>query len=168
MKGDVDMTGFKPRKEEFYIEDDKKTIHITLEGEKYVGWHSDDDGNIVDEIDQNQIEFSYYEADEDGMSAGIDEFISTCDIKNMADGIRSVLHHQTGMFRYHCQDDIFLIELSYDNGSDLYYFTAALLETLCRDSHITITKERLTISSMEEYIHPLLEWEKMYPIYFNT
>ena len=60
------------------------------------------------------------------MSAGIDEFISTRDIKNMADGIRSILHHRTDMFRYNCQDDIFWIELSYDNGSDLF-FTLLLL-----------------------------------------
>ena len=158
------MANYEPRKDELCIAEDHKTIHMTLEGEKYVGWHTDSDGNIVDEYDRNLIEFSYYESDEEGWGVGDHEFISTNDIKNLADGIRNVLHHQTDLLRYHCQDDIFWIELSYDNNYDLFSFTAALLETLSRDYHIIISEERLTLSGLEKYIHPLLEWEKKYPI----
>ena len=158
------MAGFNPKKDEFFIEDDKKTIYMTLEGEKYVGWHTDDNGNTVDEIDRNQIEFSYHEDDEGGMGAGIDEFISTFDIKNMADGIRRVIYHQADRYHYHCQEDIFWIELSYNEKTGLYSFTAALLETLSREYHITITKEGLTPGCLEKYIHPSFEWEKIYPI----
>ncbi len=158
------MAGFYPRKDELYIEDENKTIHMTLEGEKYLGWHTTPDGKTVDDYDRNLIEFSYYEDDEDGMGAGVDEFITTYDIKNMADGIRNVIFHRTNEFRYYCLDSIFWIEVCYDKNSDTYSFTAALLETLSREYHITITKERLTLSGLEEYTQAMLEWEKRYPV----
>ena len=152
------------RTDELIIEDGEKLIILSMEREKYAGWHTDSDGNIVDEIDRNQIEISYREDDEDGWGIGGDEYFSTYDIKNMADGIRSVIHHKTTAFQYSCQDDIFRLKISFDIQSESFSFSAALLETLCREYHIEIIKDNLTLSALEEYIQPFFEWEKQYPI----
>lgn len=88
------------RTDELIIEDGIKLIILSMDEEKYLGWHEDSDGNIVDEIDRNQIEIAYREDDEGGWAVGGGEYFSTYDIKNMADGIRNVIHHKTNNYSY--------------------------------------------------------------------
>ncbi|MBQ9354522.1 MAG: hypothetical protein IJT84_02425 [Clostridia bacterium] len=152
------------RTDELIIEDGEKLIILSMEKEKYTGWHTDSGGNIVDEIDRNQIEISYREDDEDGWGVGGDEYLSTCDIKNMADGIRNVIHYKINAFQYSCQNDIFRLKICYDTQSESFSFSVALLETLCRENYIEITKENLSLSALKEYIQPFFEWEKQYPV----
>lgn len=149
--------------DELFIEDNEKLIILSMNKRKYLGWHSDSDGNIVDEFDDTQIEFTYREDDKDGWGIGSDEYISTLDIKNMANGIRSVVQHKASSFQYRCQNDIFRLKISYDDQSELYSFSPALLEMLSREYHIEITKTGLTISALYEYIQPFFEWEKQFP-----
>ncbi len=149
---------------ELIIEDDRKQIWISLRGKKYLGWHTDKNGDIVDEIDDNQIEISYREDDEEGWGVGGDEYFSTRDIKSMADAIRNVISFKQPKAEYSCQNDIFRICIEYDADNKSFSLTAALLETLTREYHISITKAALTRQSLDEYIQPFFEWEKMYPI----
>lgn len=152
------------RTDELKIEDGKKLIILSMDKEKYIGWHTDSDGNIVEEVDRNQIEIAYREDDEDGWGIGGDEYFSTYDIKNMADGIRNVIHHKTDAFQYSCQNDIFRVKIGYNIQSELFSFSVALIETLCWEYHIEITKDNLSLSALEEYIQPFFEWEKQYPV----
>lgn len=152
------------RTDELIIADGEKLIILSMKSEKYIDWHTNSDGKIVDEIDRNQIEISYREDDEDGWAVGGDEYFSTHDIQNMADGIRNVIHHKANVFQYSCQDDIFRLKISYDAQSESFSFSAALIETLGRKYHIKISKRDLTLSGFEEYIQPFFEWEKQYPI----
>ena len=158
------MTYKDYRTDELIIEDGEKLIILSMKEEKYTGCHTDSDGDIIDEIDRNQIEISYREEDEEGWGAGGDEYFSTYDIKSMADGIRNVVHHKTNTFQYSCQDNIFRLKISYDTQSESFSFSAALIETLCREYHIEILKNNLTLLALEKYIQPFFKWEKQYPI----
>ncbi len=149
---------------ELIIEDDKRQIILSMDDKKYLGWHEDESGEIIDEIDDNQIEICYREDDEDGWGVGGGEYFSTADIKAMADCIRSVIQLKQTRAEYSCQDDIFRLCIEYDPYNDRFSFTVALIETLMREYHIVITKSGLTRSALDEYIQPFFEWEKEYPI----
>ena len=146
------------------IRDEKKQIILSMEREKYTGWHEDEDGNIIDEIDRNQIEISYREDDEEGWGVGGGEYVTTMDIKNMADCIRSVIYFKEASAEYSCQNDLFRLAISYNAQTEIFSFTAALIETLTREYHITITKDNLSRSALDEYIQPFFEWEQEFPI----
>ena len=149
---------------ELIIEEGEKQIILSMDEKKHIGWHTGENGEIVPEIDENQIEISYREDDEDGWGVGGDEYVSTVDIKAMADCIRSVIYKKTSNATYSCQNDLFRIRLEYDPIEDVFAFTAALVETLTWDYHITITKAGLTRSALDEYIQPFFEWERLFPI----
>ncbi len=158
------MKQYKPSLSTFVIEDGNKQIMLDMEAEQYIGYHIDDNGKRISEYDRNQIECSYKEADEECWGVGCNEFFSTSDLKNMADGIRSVIHCQTDTFTYSSQDDFFHIALQYDCKDESYSFTAAILDTLVRESYVTITKNNLSYAQLEEYIQSFFEWEKQFPI----
>ncbi len=155
------------RQDELVIAEGEKFILLSMEKEKYLGWHIDEDGEIVDEIDENQIEICYREDDENGWGVGGGEYFSTADIKAMADCIRSVIYKKQAKASYSCQQDVFRICLEYDSTEDIYSFTAALIETLNWEYHISITKTGLTRSALDEYIQPFFEWEREFPIKEN-
>ena len=154
----------KREPDELIIEEGEKQIILSMDEKKYIGWHTDENGEIVPEIDENQIEISYREDDEDGWGVGGGEYVSTVDIKAMADCIRSVIYKKTSSAAYSCQNDLFKIRLEYDPFEDVFAFTAALIETLTWDYHITITKAGLTRSALDEYIQPFFEWERKFPV----
>ncbi len=149
---------------ELIIEDGKKRIILSMDKKKYLGWHTNEAGEIVDKLDDNQIEISYREDDEEGWGAGGDEYFSTYDIKAMADSIRSVILFKQSKADYSCQDDIFRMSIEYNADKECFSFTAAIIETLMREYHISITKTALTRKSLDKYIQPFFEWEKMFPI----
>lgn len=157
------MKKYKPEKGEFHIEDEHKEILLTMDNVMYIGRHINNDGESVNEFNRNQIECSYREVDEGDWGIGCNEYLSTADLKSMADGIRSVIYKQAERFTYSCQDDFFCIELQYDHCSESYSFTAAILDTFLRENHIAITKNSLSYAQLEEYILPFFEWEKQYP-----
>ncbi len=146
------------------IWDDKRQIILSMEGAKYIGWHEDEDGNIIDELDKNQIEISYREDDEEGWGVGGGEYVTTVDIKNMADCIRSVIYLKEDSAEYSCQNDLFRLAISYDAQNESFSFTAALIETLTWEYHITITKDNLSRNTLDEYIQPFFVWEREFPI----
>lgn len=157
----------KTRRDELFIEDETKLIILSMDQEKYLGWHTSDDGQIVDEIDRNQIEIAYREDDEDGFGVGGNEFISTLDIHHMSEGIRRVIWNKEKEFSHSCQDDVFRLHLEFDSNTDSFSFTASLIETLSREYHISITKSNLSLAELDAYIQPFFEWEKMYPVFPN-
>ncbi len=149
---------------ELFIEEEEKQIILSMHGKKYIGWHEDEDGEVIDEFDDNQIEISYREDDEYGWGVGGYEYFSTSDIKAMADCIRSVIQMKQTRAEYFCQDDIFKLCVEYDSDNERFSFTVALIETLMREYHITITKTNLARAALDEYIQPFFEWENEYPI----
>ena len=46
----------------------------------------------------------------------------------------------------------------------VFPFTAALINMLTWDYHITITMNDLTKNALDEYIQPFFEWEREFPI----
>ena len=146
------------------IYEGEKLIIMAMEDVRYLGWHEDENGEIVDEIDKNQVEISYREDDEEGWGVGSSEFVTTMDIKNMADCIRNVIYFKEASAEYSCQNDLFRLAISYDAKAETFSFTAALIETLTWDYHITITKDNLSRSALDEYIQPFFEWEREFPI----
>lgn len=151
------------RKDELFITDGEKLILLSMAEEKYLGWHTTDDGQIVDDIDSNQIEIAYREEDENGFGFGGGEYISRLDIHHMAEGIRKAVQNQEKEFSYSCQDDVFCLKLEYDPNTELFSFTASLVETLSWEYHITITKDNLSLEELDQYIQPFFEWEIMFP-----
>lgn len=152
------------KKNELLIWEGEKMIIISMNHMKYLGWHKDENGEIVDDIDRNQIEIAYREDDEEGFGVGGDVYFTTYDLKAMADCIRDVIDRKETRTEYSCQNDDFRMCISYDEESDTYSFTAALIETLMREYHISITKAGLSRETLEGYIEPFFEWEKEYPI----
>ena len=150
--------------DELIISEGERQIILSMHREKYLGWYTDDEGKIVDKTDANQIEICYREDDEDGWGIGGDEYISTSDIKAMADCIRSVIYKNHDKASYSCQNDLFRICLEHDRLNDSYSFTAALLEMLSRDYHITVCKSGLTMNELYQYIQPFFEWERRFPV----
>lgn len=152
------------RKDEFYMEDDVRQIILSPKGEKLIDWHMDEDEEEFGEYDRNLIEMCYREDDEDGWGAGGGEYLSTMDFRNIVDGVGSVIRHEKQEFRYCCLNDLFRLKISFDPTSGTFSLTAALLETLCRDYHITITKDGLTLPELEQYVQPFYEWEACFPV----
>ena len=152
---------------ELIISEGEKQIILSADKIKLVSWHTAEDGKIIPEFDESQIEISYREDDEEGWGAGSDEYFSTADIKAMADCIRSVINKKDLSAEYICQNDLFRIHIGYDPLNDTYSFTAALIETLTREYHITITKTGLTLSELDEYIQPFFEWERKFSIPYH-
>ena len=150
--------------DELVLRDGVKQIRLSMDHKKYLGWHEDSEGNFIDEFDENQIEICYREDDEEGWSAGGGRYISINDIQAMAESIRDVITMKKPDTEYHCQDDIIRVVLSYDPQSDSFTLTVGLIETLCGEYHITITKPGLSRDALDEYIQPFFEWEKNYPI----
>ena len=148
----------------FYIKDSEKNILIEMEQKKYLGWHHDAEGTIIDEEDDNLIEFFYGQTDDGGSGCGDGVYISTVDIKGIADCIRSVINQRESFSEYHTSNDLIRISIGYNAENDRYTFGIAMLEMLCGEYHITITKDDLTISELNAYIDPFFEWEKQYPI----
>ena len=94
-------------------------------------------------------------------------YISTDDIKSMADSIRQVLHHKASEAHYETENDLMRISIRHDDSTDRYFFSVGLLETLLREYHITVEKSNLHITELEEYITPFFEWERQHPIVKN-
>lgn len=154
------------RSNELLIYDEKNLILISMDHRKIIDLIDNDDGTATPVFDEksNQIEYSYREEDEEGWGAGSDLFASTHDIKAMADGIRSVISHQQNRVEYSCQNDYFCIAIEYNEKSDTYSFTASLIETLMGKYHITVTKTKLSMEDLQQYIQPFFIWEKDFPI----
>lgn len=149
----------KKRDDALVISENEKLIIISMAGPRYNGFHFGEEC-----YDANEIEINYREDDENGWGVGGDEYISTTDIKKMADCIRSVLFCQKDTAHYACKNDTIRIAISFREESGTYSFTVALIETLEREYHITITKNDLPLNALEEYIAPFFAWEKQYPI----
>ncbi len=152
------------RPDELVVFDAEKLLILSMKGKKYTGWHENEIGGIVDEFDDNLIEISYREDDENGWDVGGDEFISTFDIRAMANCIRNVIFDKEIKSEYHCQGDILRISLVFDPLSEQFSFTVGFIETLMREYHITITKTELTRKQLDEYIQPFFEWERQFPV----
>lgn len=152
------------REDELVLDDGKKQIKLSMLDKKCIGWHQDSEGYIIDEYDDNQIEISYSEDDDEGWGVGDDEYISTNDIRSMAQCIRDVMALKKTKAEYQCQDDIIRISLSYDQQSNRFTITVGLIETLLREYHITITKSGLSRKELNEFAQPFFEWEKEYPV----
>ena len=153
--------------DELVIWNDENQIIFHLTEPKYVKSYEDEDEDYefwVTETDGNQIEVSYRYDEKEGWGIGGSEYVSTRDVKEMADCIRSVINKEQPAAKYVCQDDLLRIEISYSAADDTYSFAASMLETLMRDHHITVTKDRLSREQLEEYIRPFFIWEKKYPI----
>ncbi len=153
--------------DELVIWNDENQIIFQLTEPKHVKSYEDEDEDFefwVIETDGNQIEVSYRYDEKEGWGVGGSEYVSTLDVKEMADCIRSVINKEKKKVRYVCQEDLFWIEISYNAKDDTYSFTASMLETLMRDHHITITKDRLSREELDEYIGPFFIWEEKYPI----
>ena len=150
--------------DELVIFDDERFLRLSMEGKKCTGWHKNENGNIIHEFDDNLIEISYREDDEHGWSAGADEFITTLDIREMANCIRNVIFDKQIHSEYHCLNDILRISLVFDPLSDRFSFTVGFIETLMYEYHITITKAELTQEELDEYIQPFFEWEHQFPV----
>ena len=159
------MIGLRKRRPgELIISEGEKQIILSMDKKKYLGWHVSENGKIIDDIDENQIEICYREEDEDGWGVGGNECFSTTDIKAMADCIRSVIYMSQNEASYSCQKDVFRICIRYNSVDDSFSFTAALVETLTWDYHISITKTNLSRSALDEYIQPFFAWEREFPI----
>lgn len=50
-------------------------IILSMDHKKCIGWHEDKNGELIDEIDDNQIEISYREDDEHGVGIDGSEYI---------------------------------------------------------------------------------------------
>ncbi len=147
------------------------------EGEKYFSLSMTDDpgeilirdtdGRNIHAYDDNQVEFVFDQRDEGGWGCGCEENVTTKDLKAMADCIRDVIGGHSFCRKYICQQDLFKMEISYDPNTDTYTFTGALMEMLCRDYHISITKTNLTRAGLDEYIEPFFIWEKEHPVVKN-
>ncbi len=124
----------------------------------------DIDGKNVNAYDDNQVEISFSQNDEGGWGACGGGNVTTKDLKAMADCIRDVIWGYSISRKYSCQNDIFKMEISYDADADSYTFTGALIEMLCWEYHISITKNNLTREGLDEYIEPFFIWEKEHPI----
>ena len=121
------------------------------------------------ESDGNQIEISFSQTEDwnyyQRKSRG--KFISTADIKAMADCIRAVISHEKSSAKYSCQDDFIRLKISYDTPSDTYNFTVSMLSMLEdteSDHYITITRKKLTKEKLDRYIDPFFKWEEMFPV----
>ncbi len=137
---------------------------ITLAAVDTKSWWGSENGFSVFRNDYNQIELTYAYTDEYGVSFGLDEYISTFDIKYMADCIRIVIYQITNKAEYSCQHDLLRICIEYDPVNDVFTFTVAFAETLTWECHITVSKAGLTRSALDEYIQPFFLWERKYPI----
>ena len=156
---------YKKDPDELVIWDDKSQIIFHCGHCKYGDSYWDENYEYwIDESDGNQIEINFREDEEDGWGVGGGEYVSTADIKSMADCIRSVINKEQVSASYTCQDDLFRIEISCNETEDTYTFSVAMLEILMRDHHISITKTGLTRSELDEYIEPFFIWEQIFPI----
>jgi hypothetical protein len=124
----------------------------------------DTDGKNVCAYDDNQVETLFSQSDEGGWGAGGGGNVTTKDLKAMADCIRDVIYGYSTSRKYSCQKDVFKMEISYDADTDRYTFTGALIEMLCWEYHISITKTNLTRAGLDEYIEPFFIWEKEHPV----
>lgn len=149
---------------EFEISDEKNYIEISMLDRENSGSYSESDWRC----NENLVEFSYREEEGNDWGVGINEFISTTDIKRMADCIRNVIYHRERKDHYKCTDDVFRIAIEFYEDSNTYSFSAALIDTLVRDHHIQVTKNDLTEAALEEYITPFFQWEKQYPIIMRS
>ena len=145
---------------DFEIFDEKNYIILSLEGRGNDGRFCEDDWRC----DANLVEVSYRIDEGDEWGAGCDEFISTADIKRMADCVRNVMYRQNDKDHYECRDDIARISLKFHKDSDTYMLAVSFIETLIRDHHITVTKNNLTKAGLEEYVNAFFAWEKKYPV----
>lgn len=149
----------RKEKDELIMEEGVNYLCISLGERQYQGHHFGQEC-----YDDNSIEVYYREEDDDGWGAGGSEYISTHDIRSMADSIRQVLHRKTSETHYETENDLMRISIRYDDLTDRYFFSVGLLETLMREYHITVEKSNLHISELEEYITPFFEWERQHPI----
>ena len=154
----------KKEPDQLLIKDGIKRIFLSMSRRKCIGCHIGEDGRMVDDLDENQIEICFRQDDEHGWGAGGGEYVSTSDIKAMADCIRGVICMKLARAEYACQKDLFRIILEYDSDKGTYTFTAALINMLTWDYHITITMNDLTKNALDEYIQPFFEWEREFPI----
>lgn len=150
-------------REEFCMQEGVNRIKLYVMGYADV----DLDGNTMENADKNKIEISYDESNDDGWASG-SAYIRTTDIKNIADGIRSVISGEQKRFRYACRaehfnDDFLHIELVRNTDMTSYCVTTEFLHTLF-GGYISITKDGLTVSKLREYIQPFLVWEKEYSV----
>ena len=74
------------------------------------------------------------------------------------------MNHEKASNHYECWEDTFRIKLKFNEKSKRYSLTVALIETLCKEYHITITKSGLCEKTLMKYLTPFFEWEKRYPI----
>ncbi len=152
------------RPDRFYMEDGIKYISFTMchsPGEKVA---RNKQGQNVHVRDYDLVETSFAQNDEGGWGFGEGGSVTREDIRAMADCIRSVIYKNEMYNQYSCMDNVFRIEISYDCNTDRYTFTGALMEMLCREYQITITKSDLTRAALDEYIEPFFIWEKEYPV----
>ena len=124
----------------------------------------DTDGKNIHAYDDNQVEFAFSQNDEGGWGFGEGGNVTTKDLKAMADCIRDVVGGYSICRKYSCQNDVFKMEISYEADTDSYTFTGALIEMLCWEYHISITKTNLTRAGLDEYIEPFFIWEKEHPV----
>ena len=153
------------RPDELFMSDEDKDFVLSMtEGPGCIVVR-DTDGKNINAYDDNQIEVAFSQEDENGWGAGGGGNVTTQDLKAMADCIREVTTAGYSTSRkYSCQKDIFKMEISYDADTDRYTFTGALIEMLCWEYHICITKTDLTRAALDEYIEPFFVWEKEHPI----
>lgn len=168
MDREFNMENYRKAKPIFSIRDDKNTIVVEMMREKKYRAVDENKNRKRDLlIDRNQIEFSYYEEDEGGFGSGVDEYVSTADLRNMADGVRAVIRGETDSFQYNCCRDIFRISVSHDVSDDHYTISAGLIEVLEREYHIMVTNPNLTFEELIPLLHPFLVWEMWFPVRDN-
>lgn len=140
--------------------DGHNCIIMSIDGRGNDGHYSENDWRC----DANLVEISYREDEGDEWGIGSDEFISTTDIKGMAECIRNVMYHKKDKDHYECRNDILHILLEFHKDTDTYTLALSLIETLIRDHHITVMRDSLTKAELEKYTNPFFVWEKQYPI----
>lgn len=148
----------------FYMEDGNKYISFSMNyspGEKVARNKQEQNVHVKDD---DLVETSFAQNDEGGWGFGEGGCVTRGDIRAMADCIRSVIYNNEMYNQYSCMNNVFRIEISYDCNTDRYTFTGALMEMLCWQYQITITKTDLTRAALDEYINPIFIWEKEYPV----
>ena len=116
------------------------------------------DGNQVEIFCHQSEGLGYYQSKYRG------HFISTADIKAMADCIRSVTGKEKTSAAYTCQDDFISLEISYDPISSKYSIMIAVLDISNGDHCISVTRKGLTRKALDLYIDPIFKWEDMFPM----